>query len=59
MRLERGGVYYMEALMKEDVGGDHLSIAVSRPRSRLPKIIPRRDLYLKPPGMMIRHFVES
>ena len=49
----------MEALMKEDVGGDHLSIAVSRPRSRLPKIIPRRDLYLKPPGMMIRNFVES
>ncbi len=54
MRLEHGGVYYMEALMKEDVGG-----GVSRPRSRLPKIIPRRDLYVKPPSMMIRHFVES
>ena len=51
VRLERGGVYFLEALMKEDIGGDHLSIAVSRPRRRQPKIIPKRDLYVKPPGM--------
>ena len=54
VRLERGGVYFLEALMKEDIGGDHLSIAVRRPRRREPKTIPKKDLYVKPPGMMRR-----
>lgn len=52
MRLERGGVYFLEALMKEDIGGDHLSVAVKQPRRRGPRIIPKRDLYVKPPGMI-------
>ena len=54
VRLERGGVYFLEALMKEDIGGDHLSIAVRRPRRREPKTIPKKDLYVKPPGMIRR-----
>jgi hypothetical protein len=54
VRLERGGVYFLEALMKEDIGGDHLSIAVRRPRRREPKTIPKKDLYVKPPGIMRR-----
>ena len=52
VRLERGGVYFLEVLMKEDVGGDHLSIAVTQPRRRRPTVIPKRDLYVKPPGMI-------
>ena len=56
VRLERGGVYFLEVLMKEDVGGDHLSVAVRKPRKRRPTIIPQRDVYVKPPGMT-RHVV--
>lgn len=58
VRLERGGVYFLEVLMKEDVGGDHLSVAVRKPRKRRPAIIAQRDLYVKPPGMT-RHGVQT
>lgn len=50
VRLERGGVYYLEALMKEGGGADHISVAVRLPRRRRPKIIPKGDLFVKPPG---------
>lgn len=51
VRLERGGVYYLEALMKEGGGADHISVAVRQPRRRRPKIISKSDLFVKPPGM--------
>jgi hypothetical protein len=36
--------------MKEGGGGDHLSVGVRSPRSRRIRLIPKRDLYQRPPG---------
>ena len=48
IRLYRGRVYYMEALMKEGGGGDHISVGM-RIRRRI-KPIPGKYLYMVPPG---------
>ena len=48
IRLYRGRVYFMEALMKEGGGGDHISVGM-RIRRRI-KPIPGKYLYMVPPG---------
>ncbi len=40
IRLEAGRLYYVEALMKEGVGGDHLSVRWSRPQGGLEEPVP-------------------
>ena len=52
IRLIRRRVYYMEALMKEGGGGDHISVAM-RMRGRIIPI-PSRYLYLIPPGKIMK-----
>ena len=49
IRLYRGRVYYMEALMKEGGGGDHISVGIRIRRRIVP--IPGKYLYMVPPGM--------
>lgn len=51
IRLIRGRVYYIEALMKEGGGGDHISVGVKMRRTVKP--IPRKYLYLVPPSKKI------
>ena len=48
IRLYRRRAYYMEALMKEGGGGDHISVGM-RIRRRI-KPIPSKYLYMVPPG---------
>jgi hypothetical protein len=43
-------VYYVEALMKEGGGGDHISVAVKLPSGVLQRPISNDDVYIKPPG---------
>ena len=49
----------MEALMKEGGGGDHISVGVKMGRNIRP--IPRRYLYLVPPGkrMKLKHLQQA
>ena len=49
IRLVRRRVYFMEALMKEGGGGDHISVAMKIGRRIKP--IPAKYLYVVPPGM--------
>jgi hypothetical protein len=46
----KGKAYYLEAVMKEGRGGDHLSVAVKLPGRSRPKPISKEDVYVKPPG---------
>ncbi|CAB4023312.1 Hypothetical predicted protein, partial [Paramuricea clavata] len=50
MTLSRGQVYYVEALMKEGPGGDHISVGVKLPSGVLQRPIANNDVYIKPPG---------
>lgn len=51
IRLRRGKVYFIEVVMKEGGGGDHLSVGVRKPRTRGIRPISKRNLYSRPPGM--------
>jgi hypothetical protein len=48
--LSRGQVYYVEALLKEGPGGDHISVGVKLPSGVLQRPIANNDVYIKPPG---------
>ncbi len=50
--LSQGQPYYMEALMKEGGGGDHVSVGVKLPSGVLQRPISNKDVYIKPPGML-------
>ena len=50
MYLKSGRVYYMEALMIDAGGPDHLSVGVRIPGGRFERPISSRDLYAIPPG---------
>jgi hypothetical protein len=52
--LSRGQVYYIEALMKERRGGDHISVGVKLPSGVLQRPISNNDVYIKPPGKQDR-----
>ena len=47
LRLVRGRVYYMEALMKEGGGADHISVGIKMRRKIVP--VPKKYLFLVPP----------
>ena len=47
--LVQGKVYYMEGLLKEGGGGDHLSVAVRLPSGPEEKPLVN-NLYITPPG---------
>ena len=53
VRLIKGRVYYMEVLMKEGGGGDHLSVGVKWPHSKRIRPVSRKNLYQRPPGEMV------
>ena len=50
IRLVKGRAYYLEAVMKEHKGGDHLSVAVQQPGRSRPRPISKEDVYIRPPG---------
>ena len=47
-------MYYVEALMKEGGGGDHISVGVKLPSGVLQRPISNNDVYIKPPGTALR-----
>ena len=58
VQLEKGKVYYMEALMKEGGGGDHIAVGVKLPSGTLQRPISQEDIYIRPsPGMMQAHLL--
>lgn len=48
--LRSGRVYYIEALMIDAGGPDHLSVGVRIPGGRFERPISRNNLYITPPG---------
>ena len=50
IRLRGGKIYFIEVVMKEGGGGDHLGVGVRKPRSRGIKPVSKRNLYQKPPS---------
>ena len=56
--MQKGKVYYMEALMKEGGGGDHIAVGVKLPSGTLQRPISQADIYIRPPsGMMQAHLL--
>ena len=49
IRLRGGRIYFIEVVMKEGGGGDHLSVGVRKPGSRGIKPVSKRNLYQRPP----------
>ena len=41
-------MYFVEVVMKEGGGGDHVSVGVKTPRSRSIRPVSRKDLYVRP-----------
>ena len=50
IRLRGGRIYFIEVVMKEGGGGDHLSVGVRKPGSKGIKPVSKRDLYQRPPS---------
>lgn len=48
--MTKGKAYYLEAVMKEGKGDDHLSVGVKLPGKTRIKSISKEDVYLRPPG---------
>ena len=53
LKLKRGKVYFIEVVMKEAGGGDHLSVGVRLPRRGGIRPVSKRNLYQRPPGRLI------
>ena len=51
VQMERGKFYYMEALLKQGIGGDHIAVGVELPSGTLQRPISQEDIYIRPPGM--------
>jgi hypothetical protein len=49
--LQEGGIYFLEALLKEGRGGDHVSVGVRLPGGIMEAPISTESLFVKPPGM--------
>ena len=52
VQLVKGKIYYMEALMKEGGGGDHITVGVKLPSGTLQRPISQEDIYIRPPPGM-------
>ena len=50
VQLQQGNAYYLEAMMKEGGGGDHISVGVKLPSGVLQRPISKEVVYIKPPG---------
>ena len=59
IRLVRGKAYYLEAVMKEGKGGDHISVGVRLPGRLRPKPISKEDVYVRPPGKPLHNSLHS
>ena len=60
VQLVKGKAYYMEALMKEGGGGDHITVGVKFPSGTLQRPISQEDIYITPPpGMMHSSFIQG
>ena len=53
VQLRGGRVYFVEVVMKEGGGGDHVSVGVTLPRTRGIRPISKKDLYRRRPGMRV------
>ena len=50
IRLRAGRVYFVEVVMKEGGGGDHVSVGVKIPRSRRIRPVSRKNIFVRPPS---------
>ena len=50
VQLQQGNAYYLEAMMKEGGGGDHISVGVKLPSGVLQRPISKEVVYITPPG---------
>jgi hypothetical protein len=55
--LEQGKKYYIEAIQKEGIGADHLSVAWQLPGNNAPEIISQQ--YLSPPTVSLPIFLDA
>ena len=53
IKLRRGRIYFMEVVMKEGGGGDHVSVGVRKPRSKRIRPVSKRDIFVRPPSKKI------
>jgi hypothetical protein len=51
IRLRAGRIYFMEVVMKEGGGGDHVSVGVRKPRSKRIRPVSRKNIFTRPPSM--------
>ena len=58
VQLEKGKIYFMEALMKYDVAGnrtyrsDHIAVAVTLPSGAVQRPISQEHIYFRSPGII-------
>ena len=57
--LRKGRVYFLEALMVDAGGPDHLTIGVRLPNGRMQRPVSSRDIYRIPPGTVVIYIVHS
>ena len=46
----KGRVYFIEALMKDTTGPDHITVRVRLPSGTIQTPVSKEDLYTTPPG---------
>lgn len=56
VHLIRGRIYFMEVIMKQGGGDDHLSVGVMLPRSKRVTLVSAKNVFLKPPSEEISQF---
>ena len=50
--MEKGKRYYIEALLKEGGGGDHIAVGVKLPSGTVQRPVSPEDIYIRPPGIL-------
>ena len=50
IQLVRGRVYFIEALMKDTGGPDHIIVRVRLPSGTIQTPVSKKDLFTSPPG---------
>ena len=57
--LRAGRVYFLEALMVDAGGPDHLTVGVRLPNGRMQRPVSSRNIYRIPPGTALIYFVHT
>ena len=57
IQLVKDRVYFIEALMKDSSGSDHVTVRVRLPSGTIQTPVSKDDLYTAPPGKIKEHFL--